>query len=424
VSRLNGLASIICRLAMTVALGAGSTAVLSQPAPIDVTLGWLTNSGGSSAIMQVMVDNKLFESRAATLGTPIKPKYLNFQTGPAMNEAVAAGQIDIDAVFSALVLARRIAAGVQSTPIAVVGSHLSNALLVRPGSPIKTVEDLPGKTVGLPLGSSAQYLLNSILAYHFGKTDKELGIKLVNMSPGDTVNLAKGVDASVIWMPLRFIGPSEGVAELLIDTDGNTGKAYKTPGVKPEQVKKSWAYPEGYNTDRLYAAARTAFLEKHPNVVLAFLLAFRDAQQMVLKDIPGTKNKINQIWKLSQSVVDQTFDAGAETSGIRNEPAVLEWDVLTIVKASEFLTYIKAQDESLTFEKLRPIFMKTADLQRRAWEMSEPKISVETMEKGFSGTGKTYGSYTINGGKPIWEWEKDRSWGQRLYKPGPFGTSK
>jgi ABC-type nitrate/sulfonate/bicarbonate transport system substrate-binding protein len=414
----------LCGLFAIAALAVVRVPAFAQPAPLEMTLGWLTNSGGSSAIMKVMVDNQLFDKRAAALGVPIKPKYVNFQTGPAMNEAVAAGQIDIDAVFSALVLARRIGAGVQSTPIAVVGSHLSNAILVRPGSPIKSVEDLPGKTIGLPLGSSAQYLLNSILAYHFGKTDRELGIRVVNMSPGDTVNLAKGVDASIAWMPLRFIGPAAGVAELLIDTDGTTGKAYKTPGVKPEQIKKSWAYPEGYNTDRLYAATRTAFLEKHPDVVLAFLLAFRDAQQMVLKDIPGTKKAINEIWKLPQIVVDQTFDAGAETAGIRNEPSILEWDVLTIVKASEFLTHIKAQDETLTFEKLRPIFLRTAELQRRAWDMSEPKMSVATMEKGFSGTGKTYGSYTTNGGKPVWEWQKDPNWGQRLYKPGPFGTAK
>ena len=133
-----------------------------------------TTSGGSSAIAVYMTANKLFEKHAARLGLSVKPKYITFQTGPAMNEAFAAGQTDIDIHFSGLVNARRIGAGLPSVPIAIVGSHISNALLVRPGSKIKSVEDLPGKTVGLPLGSSAHYLLNSILYYHLGDTARAL----------------------------------------------------------------------------------------------------------------------------------------------------------------------------------------------------------------------------------------------------------
>ena len=76
----------------------------------------------------------------------------------------------------------------------------------------------------------------------------------------EAVKVPKGIDAAVVWIPQRFIGPQLGISETILDTDGYTGKAAARPGIRVEEVKKSWAYPEGYNTDRLYAFASEKFL--------------------------------------------------------------------------------------------------------------------------------------------------------------------
>src|SRR5262245_55894724 len=239
---------------------------------VEVRLGWLTFAGGSSAIAAYMIRDKLFEKHAATFGYDVTANWRSFPSGPSLNEAMAAGQLDIDMHMSALPTASRIAAGIPAVPIAVTGSHITNAIMVAPNSAIKDVSQLPGKSVGLVLGSSSHYLLASIAWYHFGKTTEDLGIKLVNMPVTEAIKMPGGIDAASVWVPQRFIGPQQGISELLVDADGNTGKGHRTPGVRLPEVKKSWAYPEGYNTDRIYAFARDKFLVEHPDLGFAYLL--------------------------------------------------------------------------------------------------------------------------------------------------------
>lgn len=395
-----------------------------QKKVLEVRLGWVTFAAGSSAIAAYMIREKLFAKHAARFGYEIKATWRSFGSGAALNEAMAAGETDIDMHMAALQTISRIMAGVPAVPIAVTGSHLSNAIMVPPGSPIKDVPQLSGKTVGLVLGSSSHWLLASVVYYHLGKSLEEANIKLVNMPVTEAVKVPKGLDAASVWMPQRFIGPQLGLSEALVDTDGYAGKAHKIPGARLPEVKRAWAYPEGYTTDRIYAFAREKFLAEHPDVVLAFLLGHIEAQTKALADTEGTIELINTHWKLPRNIVETTLQTTAETAGIRKTPFILEWDVLTLLKASEFLAFLKARDRAVTWDDIRPVFLKGAEVQRRAWEMNKSQPSVDEMKKGFSGTVKLYGSYIVNGGAPVWEWSKTADWGKRLYIAGPFTSGK
>lgn len=395
-----------------------------QKKTLEVRLGWVTFAAGSSAIAAYMIKDKLFEKQAARFGYEIKANWRSFGSGAALNEAMAAGESDIDMHMAALQTISRIMAGIPAVPIAVTGSHLSNAIMVPPGSPIRDVSQLAGKTVGLVLGSSSHWLLASAVYYHLGKSLDEAGIKLVNMPVTEALKVPKGIDAGSVWMPQRFLGPHLGLSEPLVDTDGYAGKAHRTPGVRVEEVKKAWAYPEGYTTDRIYAFAREKFLAEHPDVVLAFLLGHMEAQAKALADMEGTIELINTHWKLPRNIVETTLQTTAETAGIRKTPFILEWDVLTLLKASEFLAFLKARDRAVTWDEIKPLFAKGAEVQRRTWEMNRSQPSVDEMKKGFSGTVKLYGSYIVNGGAPVWEWASTPDWGKRLYVAGPFGPGK
>ncbi len=425
-TRLRSLA--LCSLVVLLVvswLAPTGTAWAQAKKAVEVRLGWLTFAGGSSAIAAYMIRDKLFEKHAATFGYDVNATWRSFPSGPSLNEAMAAGQLDIDMHMSALPTASRIAAGIPAVPIAVTGSHITNAIMVAPNSAIKDVSQLPGKSVGLVLGSSSHYLLASVAWYHFGKTTEELKIKLVNMPVTEAIKMPGGIDAAAVWVPQRFIGPQQGISEWLVDADGNTGKGHRTPGVRLPEVKKSWAYPEGYNTDRIYAFARDKFLAEHPDLVLAFLLGHMEAQGKVLADTEGTIELINSHWKLPRIIVETTLQTYAETAGIRRTPMLLEWDVLTLVKASEFLTFMKVRDNPLAFDDLKPLFLKGAEVQRRAWDRNKAsQPSIEDMRKGFSGSTKLYGPMIVNGGSPVWEWATIADWGKRIYIAGPFQAAR
>jgi ABC-type nitrate/sulfonate/bicarbonate transport system substrate-binding protein len=228
------------------------------------------------------------------------------------------------------------------------------------------------------------------------------------------VKIPQGVDAAAVWVPLRFIGPQLGISELLVDANGLTGKGHKTPGVRLPEVKKAWAYPEGYNTDRLYAFAHTDFLSKYPDVLVAFLLAHMEAQQRVLDDPDGTMKLANDTWKQDEIVAKTTLQTYAETSGVRRVPFLLEWDVATLLKASEFLTATKIRDRPLSWDQLKTAFLKGAEVQKRAWEAASKRTNVEDMAKGFTGKTELYGPIHINGGAPVWAWSSTPDWGRRV----------
>lgn len=414
-----GLVATALSVVLLGAIGLAAPA-FGQAKKVDVRLGWQPLSGGSAAIAMYMIREKLFEKEGAKLGYEISPEWKTFAAGPPSNEAMVAGQLDIDMHLSALPTVARIGSGVPVVPIATVGSNIANALMVAPKSPINDVSMLPGKTVGLPLGTSAHYVLASIVQTHFGKSIQEMGIRLVNMPVPDAIKMPSGIDVAAVWVPVRFIGPQLGIAELLVDANGYTGKGNKSPGIRLPEVKKSWAYPEGYNTDRLYAFAREKFLTDNPDVVLAFIRAHMQAQALAIKDQDGLVALANATWKQPSIIAETTIQTYAETAGVRMTPAILEWDVLTLIKASEFLTFMKVRDAPLTWEGLKPILTKSAAVQKRAWATSSPQVSVEDMKKGFHGTTKLYGAITINGGAPVWEWNDTPDWGKRIYVAGPF----
>jgi hypothetical protein len=179
-------------------------------------------------------------------------------------------------------------------------------------------------------------------------------------------------------------------------------------------VKNAWAYPEGYVTDRLYAFARTAFYNEHPNVVVAFLRAHIEAQERVLSQFEDIVKLANEKWAQPDIIARTTLQTYAETAGVRRAPYTLEWDVASVRKASEFLTATKVRDKPITWDQLKAAFAKTADAQKRVWDSLEQKPTLDEMAKGFTGKSELYGPIHINGGAPVWTWASTEKWGERV----------
>jgi ABC-type nitrate/sulfonate/bicarbonate transport system substrate-binding protein len=398
----------------------GVPSAWSQSKKIEVRVGWQPLGGAGAIVDMLMMENKAFSRQAAKLGWDVTETWKEFQAGPPLNEAMAAGQIDIDLEKSTIPVVSAILAGVPNVPVAVTLSPLNNALLVAPKSPIKTLDDLRGKTVGLPIGSSAHYLLASVVYYHFGKLPEEVGIRLLNTPAAEAIKLPKGVDVASVWPPLRYIGPAQGLSEWFVDGYGKTGKGYKTPGIRVPDVQKSWAYPEGFNLDRSFVTAHQKFLEKYPELVRAFLEARGGTSNAFLKDPQPGIETVNKRWKLPELVIKQSLAQYSEFAGVRNSPSLIESDVLALVKTSEFMAFMKLVDRPLSFDDLKPMLMKGAEMQRQLWEAGGGRPTVAEMEKGFTGRSDLYGDIIVKGGAPIWQWASIPNWGKRAYIAGPF----
>lgn len=90
-------------------------------------------------------------------GTAVK--WVEFPAGPQLLEALAVGSVDVGAVGDS----PPVFAQAAGKDIVYIGAEPpkpdTSAVLVRPGSPLKTLADLKGKRVAAQKGSSAHFLL-------------------------------------------------------------------------------------------------------------------------------------------------------------------------------------------------------------------------------------------------------------------------
>jgi sulfonate transport system substrate-binding protein len=126
-------------------------------------------------------------------------EYTTFQSLPTLNETLATNRLDLVFEAEPPAIIGKSAAGVDLRVIGISCS-LTQEILVRADSTIKTVADLRGKKVTVPVGTSSHYNLLAILNAA-GVSDADL--QIIDMSPPDAKNAFETgrVDAWAIWPP-------------------------------------------------------------------------------------------------------------------------------------------------------------------------------------------------------------------------------
>ena len=167
----------------TVRIGSFSTAVDYAPYLIAKNKGW-------------------FEEAFKEKGK--KVEFVEFQSLPPLNEALATNRIDV--LFQAeppAIVGK--AAGID-VKIVEISCSITLGLLVNPNSNIQTVADLKGKKIALLAGTGVHYGVLKILGENgISKSD----VEIIDMMPPDAKNAFETgrVDAWAIWSP--FIDQSE-----------------------------------------------------------------------------------------------------------------------------------------------------------------------------------------------------------------------
>lgn len=263
-----------------IAVGSGlllSTAAMAQE-EVTFQLNWI--AGGANAGFAAAKAEGFYEE--AGLDVEI------IQGNGSANTAqlVASGQVGL-AYADAVAVSQLIAKGAPMKVVATVYQSNPNEVLALSESGIETLEDLKGKTIGVPAGSSQTTMLPLFLeANNMAETDFEL----INMPPTSMVPalLTKQVDAILGSMDSYRIQLEAQGAEL-------TGWEFASNGVptvstsifasesfieeNPEVLRsfiaaslKGWAFALD-NPERAVEAVKEVFPDVNPELVTAELAA-------------------------------------------------------------------------------------------------------------------------------------------------------
>lgn len=182
----------------------------AQTVPAEVRIG--TQKG--SAILTLTRKQQVIETRLKSLGVQTV-KWVEFQFGPPMLEALGAGAVDVGSVGDTPPIFAQ--AGGSNLVYAAATPSAQHAVLVPAGSAIRTLADLKGKRVAFGKGSSAHNVAIKALALG-GLTLKD--IEPTYLAPADATAAFNGgkIDAWVVWDPYYAIGELHYKARVLADT--------------------------------------------------------------------------------------------------------------------------------------------------------------------------------------------------------------
>jgi ABC-type nitrate/sulfonate/bicarbonate transport system substrate-binding protein len=384
--------------------GAGIGALLGLPlfraspalaAALKMMMGvGLTNDG--APLVFAMQRDKLLDQAANELGLQIDSEYLNFPVLLRMLQGLAAGQLDIGMLGSTPTI-RNLSLPNAAVPLAIAGGGMKFPLQVPSNSPIKTLDDLKGKSILTIVGSDLHLVLNLMLQAHFGTDDpKALGITVKNIQAFAELTRAQpGIDAVLNVEPAAQGAVNAGELVNLLLNDGTTGPAYDGPegkgaGHKIASFAKTPFAPEAYYPHRIWWVARPEFLQQNPKAIVALLMANERATRRVTRMTPDAV--------IDLASQDWFSDRAAQRPYVENIlyrrrgwSWITEGDARSLVGLSKVKSIYQT---ALTGDGVKALMKLAAPLSREAWERlgknpgPEAFLDIKTPDMG---------------GLPVWE---------------------
>jgi sulfonate transport system substrate-binding protein len=196
--------------AMAVAPMAAGAARAAE-APREFRIGYQ-----KSGLLVVARQQGTLDARLKSLGVE-NVKWIEFQYGPPLMEALGLGALDLGAAGDTPPLFAQ-AAGAKIVYAAATPAQQS-AILVPPDSPLKSLADVKGKKLAFAKGSSSHnFVVQALAKAGLAYTD----ITPVYLNPADAIAaFARGsVDAWAVWDPYFAIAERRHNARVLTTTKG------------------------------------------------------------------------------------------------------------------------------------------------------------------------------------------------------------
>ncbi len=215
------------------------------------------------------------------LGPNVNLETKTFNAGPALIEALFAGDIDIGYVGPSPAINGYVKSHGQALRI-VAGAASGGALLiVRPEANIQTAQDLANKKIADPqLGGTQDISLRYYLQQHgLQAADRGGNVQIIPTDNSTILTLFKQGKIDGAWVPEPW------ATRLVVE---GKGKVF---------VDERTLWPDGkfITTD---VVVRTAFLNAHPDLVNKFLQAHVDTIQYILSNPASAKSMVNTQIKL------------------------------------------------------------------------------------------------------------------------------
>jgi len=365
---------------------------------LKLSIGRIPWAAGNSPMTQYMINNKLMEKRATELGYDLTIDWREYPTALPMVEAMVGNNLDIG-MWGNTPITRGLSTGLPISLLVVGEGHLRFLITVKKGSPIRNIQDLRGKTVGVSLGGDPQSALFQLLRFELGVNDiKETGIKFVNMpTHAQAASVPTGVDATCTISPAYLAAQASGTVAIA-NSFGYTeeyyeGHAGKGAGILLPSVRKSPFFPDGYYLHRSFWIGRNGFIEQHPQAVVAFLMAQQEAvAALTAMDAGAVSQLVKDYWKLDPvqgaKVVkdDVLFSRGWSWPTENDARAVLE--------TSKFMADNKVIEKPLQWSQIKSAFSRTAPLVKQAYDRLGAKPGASEFQRTDVADLR---------GRPVWE---------------------
>ena len=363
-----------------------------------VSVGRIPWSAYNSPMTQYMIDNKLFEARAAEFGFDLTIDWRDYPTALPMVEAIVGNNLDMG-MWGNTPIIRAISAKLPISLLVVGEGHLRLVLATRKGSPVRTIEDLKGKTVGALLGGDPYNALTQILRWELGSANpRDHGIKIVNTPTlAQAAQVPTGMDAAITVYPAFLAAESTGTVGIM-NSFGYTEDYYKGSvgeggGIMLPSVKKSPFFPDGYYLHRSFWLVNNALLDRNPKIVLAFLMAQQDAvTALVAKDPGAVSQLVKEYWKL-----DPVQGARVVNDDVVQKRGWIwptEADARAVLETSKYLVDSKMIPAPLGWAQVKEAFRRTAPIVKEAFDRLGGKPAEGEFTRTDAGDLR---------GRPVWE---------------------
>lgn len=231
-------------------------------------------------------------------------EWTEFNSGPLVNEAVAAGEADMGFMADLpAIIAKSSGQDIEVVSNVAYGEK-GLAVLIKSDSDISSVADLKGKKIAYATGSYAQHLL-ALLLDQEGLTLDD--VESINLAAADQpAALANGeVDAIVIWEQYISMLTSEGTAKVLADGTG---------------IKKG----------NMITYFVSSYAEEHPLVVQAYIKALNRADELIASDPEAAAAAIADDFGVDEELMVKIL------ANFTYDTALTEEDIAEITKVKDF----------------------------------------------------------------------------------------
>lgn len=269
-----------------------SVGVSSEQGSTPLTVNIAIN--GKLSPMNIARDKGWVEEEFKKLNAEVQ--WSEFPSGPPLLESLSAGRVDLSFLGDGATIAG-IAGGLPFEVIALLSEGKNTVSIIVPqDSSIQKVEDLKGKTIGLPKGTTAHVYVAKVLQNTNITLDD---LNIINLQPddGQAAFDSGKLDAWAAWDPYV----SQNIAS-----------------------NKARALPADEVMAPSSAIVRKDFAKEHPELVVAYLRVFKKAALWQLEHEEEAAQIFNEKTKVPVDTIKTILSKGKPLVSAYTEEALAE----------------------------------------------------------------------------------------------------